>query len=253
MVSKWIRSNPGRCPGLLHFQTLGLKIWICLTTCLFGLLLGGCTGTLSHLQDEQRHREYAFQEMRTEIGDLKHAMQAQRTELQILQDRLSDQETIAKNSMRNKPQTEQALQALAQIAACERKMATLEKTLDKLSSDLRGLNKHAEQTSLSLSSFKEKILDCQKELSLHSQKLEGVSQLKTTLGQISQAISERSSAKAQPSGPSNKASYKVKPGDTLEKIARQQGVPLTVLKRLNNISQDKIIVGQELKITDDGE
>lgn len=207
--------------------------------CLCGLFLSSCAGT--HFQDEQRQRDYAFREMRTEIGDLKHAMQTCRAEMQILQDRLSDQENIAKTSVRNKPNTEH----LSQIAACERKLQVLEKTLDKLAAEMRGLNKHAEQTNVSLISFKEKMLDCQKELALHKQKLDGVSQLKTTLGQISQAISERPAAKTR------SASYKVKPGDTLEKIAKNQGLPLPTLKRLNNLTQDRIIVGQELKLSDD--
>lgn len=203
------------------------------------LYLCGCT----HMQDEQRQRDYAFHEMRTEIGDLKHAMQGYRTELQILQERLNDQENMAKSANRSRPQNEQAQ---AQIAACERKMMILEKNLDKLASDLRGLNKHAEQTTSSLTSFKEKILDCQRELSLHKQKLEGITQLKSTLGQISQAIGDRSATKAR-----SASSYKVRPGDTLEKIAKSNGLSLAALKRLNNISQDRIIVGQELKISDD--
>ena len=206
------------------------------------LCLTSCTGTISHFQDDQRHRDLAFHEMRTEIGDLKHALQSQRTEVQILQERLSDQENLAKNAQRNKPQHDQVP---SQIAACERKLLAVEKSLEKLSSDLRGLNKHAEQTSQSLASFKDKILSCQKELAIHKQSLENVSQLKTTLGQISQAIETRSSAKP--------SSYKVKPGDTLEKIARHNSISIAALKRLNHISQDRILVSQELKVTDDGE
>jgi LysM repeat protein len=212
------------------------KTSLCLGIC--AVLLSGCW----QVKDDQQ-RNYAFQEMRTDIGDLKHALQAHRTELQILQERLSDQENAVKSAQRSRPQNDQAQ---VQIAACERKMMILEKNLEKLASDLRGLNKHAEQTTTSLASFKEKMIDCQRELSLHKQKLEGVTQLKSTLGQISQAIGERSSSKAR-----SASSYKVRPGDTLEKIAKSNGLSLTTLKRLNNISQDRIIVGQELKLSDD--
>ena len=206
---------------------------------LCALLLSSCGST--YYQDEQKQRDYAFREMRTEIGDIKHALQSCRAELQILNDRISDQENLTKSAMRNKSSSEYQ----GQIAAVERKMQMLEKTLDKLSSDLRGLNKHAEQTNVSLASFKDKMLDCQRELALHKQKLDGVSQLKTTLGQISQAITERPAYKARSS------SYKVKSCDTLEKIAKSQGVSLTTIKRLNNLAHDKIIVGQELKLSED--
>ena len=212
------------------------------------LLLGlaSCTGgTLAHVQDQQRQRDYAFQEMRTELGDLRHAMQACRTELQILGERLTEQEHIAKNVARNKPQNDQTQ---AMLAACERRLAIAEKSLEKISSEMRSLSKHADRTNLSLASFKEKRVDCQRELSLHKQKIEGISQLKSTLGQISQAMSERSSTSAL-----SQASYRVKPGDTLEKIARRNSISVAELKRLNNITQDKIIVGQELKIAGSGE
>lgn len=211
---------------------------------LIGLTLCGCTSTLSSLNNEQRQRDFAFQEMRREIGDLKHTLQGYRTELELLQERISDQENNAKLAQKARPQNE----SLAQIAACERKMMLLEKNLEKLASDLRNLNQHAQQTNLSLAGFKDKMFECQRELALHKQKLDGVTQLKTTLGQISQAIGDRSSPAASPV-----SSYKVKPGDTLEKIARKHNISLPALKRLNNIAQDKIIVGQELKITDNGD
>jgi LysM repeat protein len=210
---------------------------------LFVLCAAGCSSPLAHFHEEQRQRELAFQEMRTEIGDLKHALQISHTEFQILQDRLSDQENLAKSALRSKSPNDQTQ---AQLASCERKLLVLEKNLEKLSNDLRSLSKHAEQTTQSLTSFKDKILDCQKELAHHKQKLEGINQLKTTLGQISQAVSARSSTSAS-------SSYKVKPGDTLEQIAKRHHLSTAALKRLNNISQDKIFVGQELKISEDGD
>jgi len=203
----------------------------------FLLSLASCSGTISHFTDDQRQRDAAFHEMRSDIGDLKHSLQACRTELQILQDRILDQENHTKTALRKQQQSEQ-LQS--QIASIERKMLAMEKSLERFSGDLRGLNKHAEQTNLSLASFKEKVLTCQKELAT-------VNQLKSTLTQISHAIESRSAKQPRSS------SYKVKPGDTLEKIARSHNISTTALKRINNISQDKILVGQELKVSDDGE
>jgi LysM repeat protein len=42
--------------------------------------------------------------------------------------------------------------------------------------------------------------------------------------------------------------YKVKSGDTLEKIAKQEKTSLSQIKQLNNMSSDKIVVGQKLKL-----
>jgi LysM repeat protein len=49
-------------------------------------------------------------------------------------------------------------------------------------------------------------------------------------------------------------SYKVKKGDTLSKIAKENNMSLDELLKLNGISKDKandIRIGQEIKITKD--
>ena len=45
-------------------------------------------------------------------------------------------------------------------------------------------------------------------------------------------------------------SYKVKPGDTLEKIARHQHTTVDTIKKLNDLPGDKIVVGQQLQVSD---
>ena len=42
--------------------------------------------------------------------------------------------------------------------------------------------------------------------------------------------------------------YKVKSGDTLSEIAEKYHVPLSKLKKANNLRSDKISIGQSLKI-----
>ncbi len=83
-----------------------------------GLTLVSCTPTLSHLQDAQHQRDYAFHEMRTEIADLKHAMEAYRTELQIVQERLANQENLASVAIQRRSHTE-LLQT--QLISCEKR------------------------------------------------------------------------------------------------------------------------------------
>lgn len=209
---------------------------------LFGLFLVSCTAALSHLQETQHQRDFAFHELRTEIADLKHALEGYRSELQIMQERLSHQENFAAAAMQRKSHTDM-LQT--QLNSCEKKLMVAEKTIEIFSSDLRALHKHADQTSESLLSFKEKILDHQRELAHHGQKLESIHQLKTTLAQISQAISTHPKTTTHPY-------YVVKPGDTLAEIAKRHGISLNTLKRLNNLSQDKIIVGQKLEVIENG-
>ena len=215
---------------------LQVVLYIC------GLFLVSCTATLSHLQETQHQRDFAFHEMRTEIADIKHALEAYRTELQIVQERLANQENLTSAAMQRRSHTE-LLQT--QLIACEKKMMMLEKTLELVTGDLRKLHKHAGQTDESLLSFKEKILDYQKELAHHSVQIEGIHQLKTTLAQISGAMDTRSKMAS--------TRYTVRSGDTLAEIAKRHGISLSTLKRLNNLSQDKILVGQKLLITENAD
>ncbi|RWZ51312.1 LysM peptidoglycan-binding domain-containing protein [Halobacillus fulvus] len=52
----------------------------------------------------------------------------------------------------------------------------------------------------------------------------------------------------QPSAPGGNHTYKVQRGDTLWKVATQNGLSLSVLKSINNLTSDIIFVGQNLKV-----
>ncbi len=47
-------------------------------------------------------------------------------------------------------------------------------------------------------------------------------------------------------------SYRVKPGDSLEKIAKRHKISLESLKKANSLSDDRIMIGQDLQIPDHG-
>lgn len=73
-------------------------------------------------------------------------------------------------------------------------------------------------------------------------------QQKKALGEISSLKATLSSLLASLEKGESQTLYKVKAGDSLEKIARLHKVSVTALKEANNLSQTKIVVGQELKI-----
>jgi LysM repeat protein len=162
---------------------------------------------------------HLFEEMRTEIADLKHALHGTEVELKLLEERLESRDAEpAKND----------------VAALQRKIALLEKTVDKMSGELRSLMTYANQTSASLSQYREQIQAI-------DHKLDEVAKLRSTLTQISKNYTTAETA------PSTK-SYRVKSGDSLEKIARKFHVSVESLKQDNQLSSDKIVVGQELTI-----
>lgn len=98
-----------------------------------------------------------------------------------------------------------------QIKTLIHKLATLEKAQERAFADIRSLSTHANQTTTALSQYKELI-------------------------QEKQHVTPK------------KTKYTVKPGDTLEKIARKHQITLNDLKTANRFADDKIFVGQEIHI-----
>lgn len=174
---------------------------------LSALCCGGCTSTLTALRGPQNS---GVEEVRSELADLRHAVHGTEVEIKLLEERFENQESY------------QTTWVSDDVASLQKKIALLEKNLDKLTHDIRSLMAYASQTTTSLSQYKDQILELDR-------KIEEVPKLHSTL--------RTSSSK-----------YTVKAGDSLVKIAHKHHVTLDALKRENNLITDKIIVGQQLVI-----
>ncbi len=184
-------------------------------------LIWGCTSTLTALRGNNDH---LFEEMAAEIADLKHSLHGTEVEVKLLEEKLESREA------------ENAAAGKGDIAALQRKLTLLEKTIDKMNTDLRSLMTYANQTTSSLTEYRGHIQEIDR-------KLEEVAKLRSTLSQISKTYSS-------PETPSETTAttYRVKSGDSLEKIARKFQISVEKLKKENNLSSDKIVIGQELNI-----
>ncbi len=109
-----------------------------------------------------------------------------------------------------------------QILTLSRKLAALEKNNEKIAADIRALSEHANQTTSTFGMYRERI-----------------EEIDAKVGQ------------SKPSSFSLK-SYRVKPGDSLEKIAKRHKITLENLKKANNLSDDRIMIGQDLQIPEHG-
>lgn len=180
-------------------------------------LMWGCTSTLTALKGNQDH--HLFEEMKTEIADLKHALHGTEVEVKLLEEKLESRD---------------AEPGKGDIAALQRKIALLEKTIDKMNTELRSLMAYANQTTASLTQYRDHIQEIDR-------KLDEVGKLRSALTQISKTYTS-------PEVASSAKSYRVKSGDSLEKIARKFHVAVEALKQDNQLTSDKIVVGQELTI-----
>jgi LysM repeat protein len=75
----------------------------------------------------------------------------------------------------------------------------------------------------------------------------------TTASNSGKATADLKSDASHEAAPSGAAvSYTVKGGDTLAKIAKKHGTTVKAIRSANNLSSDKINVGQKLKISGKG-
>lgn len=184
-----------------------------------------------------------LEELRIEIDDLKHALKTIQVELNLVDERTKKQDnslTTFKGDFQNKEKS--SLHPLSsQINVLEKKVSSLEKLLEKVTTDLRTLSTTISQTL-------NKAEHLEHEVSSHGQRLDEVVKLKGTLTSISKAISQKPSYDVDTA-----KTYRVKAGDSLERIARNHRISIETLRKLNNLSNDKIIVGQELRLPDDSQ
>jgi len=206
------------------------------------LLLGGaaCSPSKSSPNDEKHQLEMTLHEVKTNLDDLRHDINCFQTELQILDGRIKYNENALANLKTQDIEKQQTRidQLHAQVHAFEKKWTSLEKNREHASSELGQLASHAEETTAALIQCKERIEELEKELVQNQRKFEELGKLKGNIDTI---------AKSLRSGDGYKI-YKVRPGDSLEKIAKAHRTAVEKIKKLNNLDQDLIVVGQELKI-----
>jgi len=204
--------------------------------CLWVALLFTC-GCASHMtswnEDRSQQTNLALEEMRIELADVKHALNGSKVDLQLLE------EKIASSS---KPSGKNSGDLSSQLAALDRKVIELQKNQERIVSDLKQLATHANQTTSTIAKQQEKWRELQQEISSHEAKLAEIVKLKGTLSSVSQMLKGKSSADGR--------TYKIKSGDSLEKIAKQQGTNVEAIKQLNDLSSDRIVVGQEIQLPD---
>ncbi len=207
-----------------------LKLSICV---LIALSSSACTSHLAMLQKDKYDTSIAIDEMRIELSDMKHTLNNTQVEMQILEEKVRSYENTGKTrSTSNESQMDQKLSSV------EKRIAQISSSQDKISSDLKQLQLHASQTTSSFTQYQNRLKQLDAELTSQGRVVEELSGLKTTLKSIAHAVKAQSS----PDG------YTVKSGDTLEKIARVYKTSVASLKKENNLSSNKIVIGQDIKI-----
>ncbi len=197
-----------------------------------------CSPLRSSPNDEKHQLELTLHEVQTNLDDLRHDINCFQTELQILDGRIKYYENTLATLKQHDLEKQQAKidQLTLQIQNLEKKWSSFEKVQQEEVRDLRELSSHANETTAALTQFKDRIGELEQEILGHNHRLDEVGKLKGRVEHLAKGF--RGETKA----------YKVKPGDSLEKIARAHKTSVERIKKLNDLDQDLIVVGQELKI-----
>jgi len=212
--------------------------------CMAALLPIACSPLKSSPNDEKHQLELTLHELQTNFDDVRHDLNCFQTEMQILDGRIKYYENALSNLKQQDLEKQQSKIDLLsqQIAAFEKKIAALEHTNDTGSQDLQQLTSHANETSAALAQFKNRIAELEQEIQSQNRRFEQIAKLKGHFEGLTKQLS---------SAASDKKTYKVRPGDTLEKIARFHQTTTERIKKANDLKEDLIVVGQELIIPND--
>ena len=184
-------------------------------------------------------RSRAIDHLQSDVGELRERMRHSKVERELLEDRVQSQIQELADLKKEFSRYTEAQAASNKNEGLQNRIASIEKGQTALLDDLKQLKKHLNETSEALN-----------RLSDHTESNQNV--IKTQVHDLKRALESMARLLQKPGTASNtyssSGSYKVKPGDSLEKIARATGITVDQIKKFNDLSSDKITVGQELKL-----
>lgn len=162
--------------------------------------------------------------------DLRHEVDNHEAEIRMFQERLNTQEVIVdalRQQVRDANDENRELVKGSTILL-EDNVLHLGTSVKGITDDLRKLQAHGNDTAKVLNQHKKKMEEIEKKMD----------KLRETLQLVLDALQVSGKEKV----------YEVVSGDTLEKIARKHETKIKKIKELNQLTSDRIYVGQKLKI-----
>jgi len=196
--------------------------------------LVGCTTIASTSKQEKERVEVSMHKIRTDLEELKHDLNTHQMELHILEGKITQQD-----DQMNHLQTDTYGEVTSSLRTSEDRLSQLDKRLEKIErrqgeiiQDLKRYEDFSKDIHVALVDYKTKFQEidkCIKQQTLAIKEVQLVKQDLTSLLNIQEK-------------------YIVKSGDSLEKIARKYQVTIDTLRKVNHLTSDLIVVGQELSI-----
>lgn len=191
---------------------------------IFSILLSGCSSQMASRSAESNNQQIAlFEEVRVALGDVRQALNSQKLDLSLLEEKMA--------KLEKRPEVS---------ADVESRLAALERIQERAASDLHSLSRHAKETASALDELHTALATLEQKLGHESQKIAEVANLRSTISSLTKAMNAPQTSALR--------THRVKSGDSLEKIARHYQTSVEEIKNVNGLNNNKILIGQELKI-----
>lgn len=179
------------------------------------------------------------------LDDLRRMVNNQEVEIRTFEEKVASQETILESVRAELREQSQGHKDLLknQSGNLEMKIGSLETSNKGLVADLKQMKNGFNEVGETLKAYKDKIHQLEKMMELQNKNIEN---LQAALNSVMDAFKATSGITTDGST----KTYRVKAGDSLEKIARQNNMSVKALKELNGLTKDQIIVGQPLKVAE---
>lgn len=208
---------------------------------------------LSAVRNRYYDDEHAtiLKEMRDSLDDIRHEVNNHESEIRVYDEKIKNLESFIDNVREQLTESSQAHreQLKGNTNNLELKITSIESTIKGLVADLRQFKTHANDAAVALTQYKQKISELEKVVEQQNQNID---HLQAAMRSLMEALAVKESAASKANTTISDAAgsiiYRVKAGDSLEKIARYHQTTVSAIKELNGLTHDRIVIGQILKM-----
>ncbi|MFZ4773225.1 MAG: LysM peptidoglycan-binding domain-containing protein [Chlamydiia bacterium] len=201
----------------------------------FFVLFASCSNLVVSQKSDKQQIEFNVQKLKTEIEDLKMEMKTFQIEVGILEGKLMyHEEDLSYLQAQDNP-AKGGRGSLDQSTLIDKRIQEVEKTLDTLMKRFDRIEVESKEIAKSIFGYRQKFGEIEKYLQTQNDSLQEIAKVRKSLKEIKEESTET-------------ITYRVRPGDSLEKIARQFSTTPDQIKKMNQLHNDLILVGQELRV-----
>ncbi len=202
----------------------------------FTIFLASCSNLVVSQKSDKQQIEFNVQKLKTDIEDLKQEMKTYQIEVGILEGKLMNhEEDLAYLQSPETGSMKGGSRSLDQGTLADKRIQELEKTVDFLVKRFDRIEIESKEIAKVVSGYRQKFSEVEKYLQTQSESLQEIAKVRKSLKEIKEEVVETTS-------------YRVRAGDSIDKIARQYSTTPEQIRKLNKLHNDRILVGQELRV-----